>query len=160
MKALLAWSRTHQSKYKSPSKNPKRHEMPLVKTRKSCFSYRTGFHCYTVLLLLFKIDSTVLLFLQSFYCSFEVFTVSSMFLLHCCSYEVSTASLKLLLFQQISHCIAVHTSITKWFSVWWVVNGMWFEKWINWCKEMIRCEYKIRNQISLEMNNRRVNQMC
>ena len=82
--------------------------MSSMKTRKSCFSYRTGFHCYTVLLLL-KIDSTVLLFLQSFYCSFEVFTVinvssallflwsfycfseastvSTMFLLHCSSYS-------------------------------------------------------------------------
>ena len=72
------------------------------KTRKSCFSYRTGFHCSTVLLFLwncfyctavsmkflqflwsfycFNNVPPVLLFLQSFYCFFETSTVSKMFL--------------------------------------------------------------------------------
>ena len=81
------------------------------KTRKSCFSYRTGFHCSTVLLFLwncfyctavsikflqflwsfycFNNVPPVLLFLQSFYCFFETSTVSKKFLhsTHCLSYR-------------------------------------------------------------------------
>ena len=54
----------------------------VVETRKSCFSYRTGFYCHTILLFS-VIVFPVLLFLHSFYNSFKM----------------------LLLFQQCSSCI-------------------------------------------------------
>ena len=84
------------------------------KTRKSCFSYRTGFHCYTVILFYYhylKLIQLYCCFYKVFTAPLKFFSVSLMFLLHFCSYEVSTASLKLRLFQQCSHCIAVHTTL-------------------------------------------------
>ena len=52
------------------------------------FSYRTGFHYYTVLLFLYNL-----------------------LLLHCCVYKAHTAPLKLLLFQQCFTCITVSTKL-------------------------------------------------
>ena len=90
----------------------------LLKTRKSCFSYRTGFHCHTVLLFLcncfnctavskkyllllwcfycFNNVSPVLLFLQSFYCILDLGKMSSIHEFHmmlkshlCCCQVIS-----------------------------------------------------------------------
>ena len=48
----------------------------------------------------YVIVSTVLLFLISFYCSYDTVTVSTMFQLYYCFYKAFTASWKLLLFRR------------------------------------------------------------
>ena len=60
----------------------------ISKQGNPAFSYRTGFHYYTVLLFLYNL-----------------------LLLHCCVYKAHTAPLKLLLFQQCFTCITVSTKL-------------------------------------------------
>ena len=82
---------------RAPSQSQKSHFLLANKaqTRKSCFLLQNRLpllYCSSVSI---QFASTALLCLKSFYCSFEVFTVSIIFHLYYCFYKASTASWKL-----------------------------------------------------------------